>query len=528
MTQLPEPTAPAAPHRQCSQLQAPGAGDDTVSRFILHLDAEPVLLDDAALATELNDHLAGRLFSAGIFPNTAGELLQALEQVDPSGPLSQHGFFLVGEGSQLPADVEADRNMRFLVTVGRGPEGAEMLVSAFHPDESIVEVMAWDHQRGGFNYYRTMQGSNAWVFAGNSAHALVAPTRGSGPFESHVNGNAVMKELKEPWVHWHSPLAAVPASSLAAQGLDRHPWVGRLDPGGAYTLENVAVKPAIRRWSAARAAAIAAGSSVETPARMLEQLTETLTANIFSSRTTFDSAVGGSTPQIDLPSTFFVDEGMLELVGLPRPPRFLVSASVYAQTVEALDVTITDGRLFTRSSDTHFAFVVPERAFEDVATIQAGLTAGLFTPRLIATLLMVDFPNPIFSVRRSTLTRYLALVDWTGAAEADSDAVADAILNASAAANDATAEAEFARNWAEGDNFLAAFGERLAAYYGAVTAALASPESFAQIYRLAESRRGAMELMPIAESRLLFPRSNVSPIPRAMTEIATVEEVPTA
>lgn len=528
MTQLSEAAAPAAPHRQCSQLQAPGAGDDTVSRFILHLDDEPVLLDDTALATELHDQLASRLFRAGVFPNTAGELLHALEQVDPSGPLSQHDFFLVGEGSQLPADVEAARNMRFLVTVGRGSEGAEMLVSAFHPDESIVEVMAWDHQRTGFNYYRTMQGSNAWVFAGNSAHALVAPSRGSGPFESHVNGSVVMKELKVPWMHWHSPLAAVPASSLAAQGLDTHPWVGRRHPGGAYTLEEVAMKPAITRWSAARAAAITAGSSVETPARMLEQLTETLTANIISSRTTFESAIGGSTAQLDLPSTFFVDEDMLSLVGLPLPPRFLVAAPVYAQTIEALDVSITDGRSFARPGDTHFAFAVPERAFEDVAVMRAGLTAGLFSPRLVAALLMVDFPNPIFSTRRAALTQYLAIDDWTTDAQVNSAAVADAITGAVAAADVATPEAEFARNWAVGDDFVAIYGERLEAFYSAVTAALAGPEGFAQFYRLAESRRAAMELTPVAESRLLFPRSSVPPAHRVMTETATVEEVPTA
>ena len=143
-------------------------------------------------------------------------------------------------------------------------------------------MMAWDHGTRGFNFYRTMPDSNAWVFAGNSHHALVAPTRGHGPFESHVNGNILMKELKTPWVNWHSPFAQVPATSLASQGLDTHPWVLRLEPGGAYTLEDETVRPGIVRWSAARADAIAASESAETPARIIEQLLSTLTVNLTS------------------------------------------------------------------------------------------------------------------------------------------------------------------------------------------------------------------------------------------------------
>ena len=519
------PTA-SPPHRACSQLEVPGLGDDTISRLVLGLDEQPVLLSAEAAAAELNDAFAVRLLRAGVFPNTAGEVLHALEQVDPGGPLSRHSFFLVGEGSQLSADVDAQRNMRFLVTCGLGPQGPAVVVSSFHPDQGMVEAMAWDDLIGGFNFYRTMPDSNAWVFAGNSRHALTGPTRGHGPFESHLNGNIVMKELKDPWVNWDSPKAQVPASSLAAQGLDTHPWVLRLDPGGGYALEDLAVRPAITRWSAARVAAIVAETATETPGRMLEQLLGTSTVNLHSSHTSSASAVGGSSPQVDLPSTFFVDADSFALVGLPGPPnRLQVSRSIYAQALVDFDVRLDDGGGFTQPGDTHFAFVVPERAFEDVATIGEALRAGLLTSRLVAALLMVDFPNPVFSPKREALTTHLAGVPWTGDGATYSEAVAEAILTSAQAGVEGTAESEFAARWAVGEAFVDAFSGELAGFYAQLDATLATADGFAAVYELAEWRRSRVKEMPIFESQLLFSTCNISPSPRRMTAAATVEEM---
>ena len=111
--------------------------------------------------------------------------------------------------------------------------------------------------------------NNAWVFAGNSRHALTAPTRDNGPFESHKNGHFLMKELKLPWVNWHSPTAVVASSVFAEEGLLGHPWVTNLTPGGAWTLELDIARPAIRRWTKARLEALVSGNSDETPRRVL-------------------------------------------------------------------------------------------------------------------------------------------------------------------------------------------------------------------------------------------------------------------
>ena len=48
-----------------------------------------------------------------------------------------------------------------------------------------------------------------------SHHALEDATRGKGPFDSHVNGSMVMKELRSPWIHWHAPQAGINEEAFA-------------------------------------------------------------------------------------------------------------------------------------------------------------------------------------------------------------------------------------------------------------------------------------------------------------------------
>lgn len=527
MTANPVLTEPSPPHRNCAQLMVPGLGDDTLSRFVLHLDDQPRLMSAEEIARDLQDPFATRLLGVGVFPNTAREVLQALADADPGGPLSRQLFFLLGEGGQASPTALVNRNLRFLITCGtqRAQDGPDVFVSSFHPDQGMVELAAWDASMGGFNFYRTMPESNAWVFAGNSRHALSAPTAGNGPFESHVSGHLLMKELKTPWVNWHSPFARIPAVALADQGLQNHPWVSRLEPGGAYTLEDDGARPAIRRWNGARVAAIVAGTSTESPVRVLRQVTGTMTVNLVSSSTSSAAAVGGSASAVDLPGTFFADADLLGVVGLPEPPRLAVAADVYRQVLTALDVRLTDGGSFDQSGDTHFAFVVPERAHEDVDMVDQSLQAGLLTRRLVACLAMVDFPNPVFSPRRAALQAHIDQVTWTGDGPAFSEAVAAAINGSAAAGQAGTPEAEFAALWTVGDGFAADFGARLDAYFTAVGARLGSVAGFTDCYLVAESRRALVRQMPIFESPLLFSTSSVPDEQRRMTETATVEEV---
>lgn len=523
-------TEASPPHRACAQLMITGLPDGTLHRVILGSGDthESVVMNP----NELGDLFAQLLLAKGVFPRTAGEVLESISSAVPEGDaLRTHRFFLVGEDSQIPHSdgVAVPRNLRFLVACGAGTAGADILVSSFHPDQGVVEIMAWDHRGGGFNFYRTMPDSSAWVFAGNSKHALTEPTRGNGPFESHVNGHILMKELRFPWVNWHSPAALVTSSVLTSQGLQNHPWASRslLEAGGAYTLEDDIVLPAIARWTGARIDALRLGTAAETPRRLLEQVVDTLTVNLISSRTSSIAATSGSTPMVDLPETFFVDAPSMKLVGLQTPPSLAVASTFYSSALQSFEVRLEaqldDGSIFSQEGDTHFAFVVPERTTEDVETMKQATEAGIFTTRLLACLLMVDFPNPIFSARRAKLLAHIPDSPMS-AGPTFSQAVADSIIGSPEGTQAGTLEAEFAELWSIGDQFKDAFDSRLDSYYTALQARLSQQAGIDDYMRLAESRRAKVRTMPIAESPLLFATTNIPAADRRMSADGSVEE----
>jgi hypothetical protein len=529
------PSTAVPPHRPCGVFDLQSLDDGTIHRFILGSDDLPHKLSQQEATQQLGDRFAQLVLLKGVFPSTAGKVLDDIEQAVPSdNPLRTRQFFLVGEDTQIAPipGVRLSRFLRFVVTVGKGPVGPDIILSASGPDHETIELMAWDLEAGGFNFYRTVGASSAWVFAGNSRHALTAPTRDNGPFESHKNGHFLMKELKFPWVHWISPAAGKVPSVFAEAPLHGNPWVAKLEPFGAYVLEEGVAIPAIQRWTKARLKALVSGNSEETPRRVLEQVLSTVTVNLASSKTSSEAAATGAEPRVDLPKTFFVDSDALEVLGLASPPQPFVSSSVYTESLRSFEVRLTDGKGFERPGDTHFAFVVPERAFEDTDTLRQAIEREILSRRLAACLLMVDFPNPIFSKKRQRLLEHVPDIAFE---ETDdfSQTVADAIRSTTAATEPGTPEHEFAQLWDAGQNFEDRFNELLQNYYTAFAQRLATQEGFDSYMRLAESRRNVVrgtppdfdDRMPIAESPLLFSRANIPSGERRMLADGTVEEV---
>ena len=503
--------------------------DGRIHRMVVGEDTRVRVLEADEAARELGDPFATLLLLRGIFPRTAGEVIERLQEEeapDAGEPL----FFLLGEGSQIPMSIATagvQRRLRFLVAHGLGAEGADVLISAFHPDEGNVELMAWDRRSGGFNYYQTVGATSAWVFAGNSRHALTDPTQGKGPFESHLSGNVVMKELRFPWLHWHSKKANILPSVLPEDPpLVGHPWVTGLAPQGAQTCEVDVAIPGIRRWTRTRFDQLLAdGGVVDDPRRLLLQVLETPSVNIITSNRESRAAVKPG-PPVDLPQTFFVDSvGLTEILGLAQPPPLAVSNQVYARSLATFRFRLEDRRGFVQPGDTFFAFAVPERAFEDQAVLERALAVGLLTRRLAACLLMTDFPNPIFSARRAALMSHVPAQAVVRNGRSDfSEQMGEAITAAAPGTPEGSPQREFADRWARGEDF-DSFDDELRAYYAAVTARLATQEGFDAYTRLAESRRRLVHPMPIFESDLLFATtSGIDRGPRSMRADGTVEE----
>jgi hypothetical protein len=509
---------------------AESAGPNTLVRFIVGEDHEPATLDAKEIARELGDPFATLLLAKGTFPRSAEGVFEALDQaVAPGDVLSKQSqrSFILGEGSQIPFNdaPKLDRLFRFVVTRGSAPDGPDLIVSAFVPDQpDDVELMAWDRSAGGFNFYRSIGTEGAWVLAGNSARAVVDPTQGKGPFESHKSGNFLMKELRSPWINWHSPDANIQPTAFAEDDPRRtHPWFTQKEPQGALVCEAAVARPSISRWVKARFDGLfAGGGAIQDPLRIMQQILDTPTANLISSHT--ESGPATTAASVDLPQTFFVDsEALTETLGLQAPPNFTVSGSIYASALQAFAVKLSDNQGFERPGDTHFAFVVPERAFEDQEVLRAVIRAGLVSDRLAASLLMTDFPNPVFSERRASLLRHVpAAAQVAGGRSTFSEEFAEAILAAAKQAADGSPEHEFAERWNIGDSFKDAFNAMLNNYYSAVTARLATEEGFNDYFQLAESRRQKIREMPIFESPLLFAETNIAQATRTMRADGTV------
>jgi hypothetical protein len=367
--------------------------------------------------------------------------------------------------------------------------------------------VAWDEARGLFNYYERAQGT--WVWAGDSHSALAPGSRGNGCFDSHVNGSVVMKELKQPWLHWLS----MKANILLA---DDDPL--RVNPlytslSGAEDLELV-IKATVSRWTRARLEQTVKDGRVRHVDWLLRQLCTTTTVNLVSTDIESRSVVQDPARSLPLPLTFWFNaDVLLDMLDVPADFGLpTVAGRFYLDSLQHYDFALTEGDSFRQPGDTFFAFAVPEPSFEDNDVVAGMLASGLLTPRFVASLLMVDFPNPVFSPARERLLRYVpeqARLDPAGGGL--SDALADAIGQAASGLAEESPEAEFLANWRLPESeWRAAFARRLQDYMAAVNRRIATPEGFDAYVRLAESRRREFRRMRLNEFTLTLPTTNIA------------------
>jgi len=222
-----------------------------VFRFVLGIDSFPNPLKKEGIE-KLNDAFANLLLKKDIIPLTLNEVLTAL---DRTNELPNQNSFLVADGGQIVWSPETnDLNRQFRLVISRNDtiNDLQILISASTLTDSktqFLQLISWDNIAKAYNFYERR--GEFWFWAGNSYHALTLPSRGQGPFDSHVNGAIVMKELKFPWIHWHSMTASInddvldPNDSLRNEKL----WVHK---SGGQDFEIQIARPAITRWNNAR------------------------------------------------------------------------------------------------------------------------------------------------------------------------------------------------------------------------------------------------------------------------------------
>ncbi len=486
-----------------------------IHRCVMGLDGSPKPMEPAE-EERLRDPFAELLLKRGNFPTSLRALIGGFDAFndDPEG-LPHQASYVVAEGGEMPWTPETsslNRGFRFAIARGRGSE-VTVLISASTVIDSemhFLQVLGWDPENRVYQYYERR--AEAWLWAGDSNHALEPPTRGKGPFDSHVNGSLVMKELKNPWTHWHSMSAGIQEEALAPDDpLRTEPLFTQRS--GAEDLERRVVKPGITRWDEARLdKSIAADGTISDVPLLMRQVLETTTVNLASSRQQSRLVQEGST--LDIPNTFFLDaDALLNEIGLdPQLEPIGVEGRLYLESLERYDFALVDDRgTVGRKGDTFFAFLVPEPAFEDLDVLSQLLRRKILTPRFAACLLMVDFPNPVFSTRRQRLMRYVPsrsrLAD--GGSNLPSAMVA-AIKAATADPPPGSPEGEFLAGWRLPETeWKAAFERRIERYFKALRARANTEEGFDGWVRLADSRRRQFRGRPLAEFGLTLPTTNI-------------------
>lgn len=521
----------AAPVAAAPDALAPSA--NVLYRRVGGIDIEPRPMD----ATELHllDDPFGRLLRSNTpFPLTTRRLLAAFDELaGTTDELPQQLVFLVADGGHVPWTPQTDKLQRaFRFVIARGKGDFNLLVSSSTmadsaADQAFLQIVGWDETNKVFHFYERLAGTYFW--AGMSSHALEAGTRGKGPFDSHVNGATVMKELRTPWVHWHAPQAGINDDALApGDPLRNDPlYVGRVT---AERMEAEVARPGVRRWNAARIA-----RSVETDGtwhdvrNFLRQAMTDTTVNLATSQTA-SHLVDDCTP-LRPPLTFFLNSDTL-FDTLDFPPddpadaHIIVPGQLYRESLKRYDMHRFDGALRIEG-DSHFAFLTPEPAFEDTQLTDALVKAGLLTRRLVAALTMTDFSNPVFSPRRAALLRYVPVVakgpnaaetlerEFIAAVRAAADQRADGIDSP---------EREFLSNFDTTD-FDTVFRRRISDYLRHLKSGMEDPDVWDGWFRLAEYRRRRFRRKPLAEFALTTPRTNIPPTaaPLRMTILGRAE-----
>lgn len=472
-------------------LSPPAAGVDQSDALlfstVIGIDTEPRPMDSSEI-NGLGDAFTKRFLLKGIVPLTLRDLLEGIDALDGDEVLPDRRVFLVAEGGRHRLSNPAfPLNARLVFTWSPAFSRPVLFLStvpSLDDQTALLQLVAWSESDTTFHFFERREGR--WTWAGNSMTAFDDRARGKGPFDSHINGGLVMKELKAPWAHWHSQSSSIPFELLDGTDFGKHPAMSAID--GAELLENL-VKAGVRHWTRSRIAKRTQNNQIALPRELAQHLTHATSANLVGATVSYPPPQG---EEFTLPASFFLDVDTFRAVDkrlgvttsiLPTI-AIEVSPEDYLGAIGELDIGVVAANGTRVPGDTTFCFVVPERAFEDVTVVDRMLRDELLSARLALCILMVDFSNPVRSPQREALLRH-----FPQAQVALSAATLDAPFLASVQANaGAPIEDEFLSYWNDPDIVGRARSE-LASFSGAVSQLASTSPGVVEIVRLAEARR---------------------------------------
>jgi hypothetical protein len=413
----------------------------------------------------------------------------------------------------------------------------------------FLQVIAFDPNKQKFNYYQYISNSSVsrdqgttrtWSWAGDTSYARMAKTVGRGCFACHLNGGLNMKELTAPWNNWHSPQASVNAAVvppdvatdplfLNLSGADKFQQAFQ---GAQFNLSVRFVQGAIQ------------GNKVRNLPELLRRLIETTTVNFASSQAPSNSTVDVTA----LPNDFFLNDSVLRNVlnlSYNFPPLALARAPyqnfLTTQQFKLVNRAAANGPPdYSMPGATFFSFFVPVPAYEDTKTIQQLVLQKVISPKFAAAVLMVDFPSPVFSSARSSLSKYANQIAQANLTPDPNDAETQfaALVTQAAAGQPAfdpaaitsgTPEQQFLFYWNQA-NWKAVCQQQINAYLAAVGTRIKTPAGVDDYLTLSVARANQFSTVPLIsnlhEFDLLLPCTGLGSRSARMNIDGTIATLP--
>ncbi|KAH9477703.1 hypothetical protein JR316_0009929 [Psilocybe cubensis] len=324
------------------------------------------------------------------------------------------------------------------------------IVGSSSPDSKskFLQCASWDpkglNQKHGFglmHFYERL--GPDWIYVGNSLNAFNTLSINRGPFDGHVGGGLIMKELTSPWTHWFDTNRDDFISSLGST--KGHP--SKCDPNNALNdvlfsgpngpplslvrraedLEPI-VELSVSKWYDARFAHDFLDPDDLKPLPKTTAVRDWV-GHILLSRSMNIATSPTSNAEVKqqaningIPATLFFNLNAIERLLPDAGPSkaYTVDNAVYVQAVESLGLSLyyddfsTDPptqSLAVKGSEGPFAFPIIEPGLEDYQGIRTLVNksslATLLPQKAITAMLMVDFYNPIYSARREGLMQYV-------------------------------------------------------------------------------------------------------------------------
>jgi hypothetical protein len=390
----------------------------TAYRFIEGVDKCAEMLTPAGLA-QLQDPFAVNVLQKGIgepnlWPSTVEQIVN-LVSAAPGFAANQKSY-LIGEGGQITNEIaprDASRNLRYVVTWGQTSSPSVFLSAAptaTHPGRPapFLQVIGYDQNKNVFNYYQYAGDKlRTWQWTGDSTWSRITQSAGQGCFACHINGALNMKELVTPWNNWGSPRATISAGNIP-DAVAQDPLYAALS--GADVLQGN-FQGLQARYTQHLVGSSIKNGVVSDVAALLNRLINTTTINFQASF----SKPSDST-DIQVPPDFFMFHSALTMPQINlsfATPALKINRSTHdgfvSQHQFALQQLSGDdppNLIYQRLGTNFFAFFVPAPAFEDMVAIREMINQNVIDPNFAASVLLVDFANPIFSSQRSSLMKY--------------------------------------------------------------------------------------------------------------------------